>query len=167
MSSLSVVAMFFTIAVCFIFPIGTYLYLKGKHPKHMIGALVAGALSFYIPQMVIRVPLLQLILPTTSWYKALSTHTFFYALFLGLSAALFETVGRTFTIGVLLKKSQSYKTGLIHGLGHGGIEAIFLVGLNYIIFAIYGILYLKGVESNPSFFHVSRRATDLDTRNPL
>jgi uncharacterized membrane protein YhfC len=149
-SWVTILYIFISFLVCFSIPIGGYFIIKKKHPG-FAGVFIGGALSFYIPQMVIRVPLLQLVLPNMEWYKALSQNVLGIAIFLGLTAALFETFGRSLTLNWLLRKKLSYRSGLIHGLGHGGIEAILFVGLNYGIFFLFALLLNNGIQEPLSF----------------
>ena len=147
--------MFINGVLCIGIPIVGYLHYRVK-PIRYIGIFIAGALSFYLTQLVVRVPLLQLALPKFDWYMDLAgesglLYPFGIALFLGGTAALFETFGRFITLNFLLIKRLSYRSGIIHGLGHGGIEAILFVGINHLIYSAYGILFNAGVENPLSF----------------
>lgn len=143
-----IVSMGITIIICFLLPLLLLIIIKRK-TKYLIGALVVGALSFYISQMVIRIPLLQLVQSKitigNSWRDILVL-----ALCLGLSAALFEEMGRYFSIKLLLKEEKyTYKTGIVHGIGHGGCEAILLVGINYIVMtAVAFSIFRNGLDSS-------------------
>lgn len=90
--------------------------------------LLAGFLSFFISQILLRIPLLQL-LSAQSWFAAFAAHTVVYVILVGgLSAGLFEETARL--VGAkLLKKHRTYKDMLSFGLGHGLCEVILLVGL--------------------------------------
>ncbi len=151
-SGWSILFMFLNGILCIGIPIGGYLYFRVK-PVRYIGIFIAGALSFYLTQMVVRIPILQLALPKMEWYVNLAgKEGFLYpvgiALFLGGTAALFETFGRFITLNYLLQKRLSYRSGIIHGLGHGGIEAILLVGLNHLIYGGYSLMLNAG-NANP------------------
>jgi len=100
-----------------------------------IKPIIFGALTFIFFQILTRIPLLQLVLPKTMWYTKLTFNIWLYALFLGLTAALYEEVGRYLVIKLFMKKQLNTESGLSFGIGHGGIEAILLVGINT-IFAI-------------------------------
>lgn len=161
-----------SIFICFGMPIIWYQWIKGNN-KGYVGVLIGGVLSFYLTQIIIRIPLLQLVLPNLTWYQKLSKNTIFIGLFLGITAALFETIGRFFTLHFLLRKRLSYKSGIVHGIGHGGIEAILLVGINYIFYLIYTILLSHGV-SEPLFWIIPRGETQelmksilMDTKSYL
>ncbi len=91
-------------------------------------------------QVILRIPILQSVLPRMDWYVNLPENSLFlYALFLGFTAGLFETVGRYFTIKYILKDRLGYYSGISHGIGHGGIEMIMLVGFAYVNNIIYSI----------------------------
>ena len=90
--------------------------------------LLAGFLSFFISQILLRIPLLQ-VLGTQSWFAAFAAHTVVYVIVVGgLSAGLFEETARL--VGAkLLKKHRTYKDMISFGLGHGLCEVILLIGL--------------------------------------
>lgn len=148
-----------SVLLCFGLPITWFLLVRHQQ-KGYFGLLVAGALSFYLTQMVVRLPLLQLVMPKLTWYQNLSENLIGIGLFLGFTAALFETAGRWLTLNFLLKKRLSYRSGIVHGIGHGGIEAILLVGINYVFYGIYTYLYTKGVET-PMLFMFPDQAQDM------
>ena len=90
--------------------------------------LLAGFASFFVSQILLRIPLLQ-VLSTQSWFAAFAAHTVVYVIVVGgLSAGLFEETARL--VGAkLLKKHRTYKDMLSFGLGHGLCEMILLIGL--------------------------------------
>lgn len=112
-----------------------------KKSKKASVALLAGVLSFLVMQVAIRIPLLQ-ILGQQSWYTEISK--IWLILFTAVTAALFETAGRILSIKYLIKKEFSFTQGLAHGVGHGGVEAILLVGLNFFIYGIMAIMFNSG-----------------------
>jgi uncharacterized membrane protein YhfC len=60
-----------------------------------------------------------------------------------ITSGLFEETARYLGIRYLIK-NDSYRTGLTYGAGHGGIESIFLVGLNVLTI---GIMLVTNPES--------------------
>jgi len=103
-----------------------------KKYKANVEAIVVGGTVFFIFQIILRIPLLNTI-SSTSWYQNLAGNFLLTSLFLGITAGIFEEVGRFVGYKVLIKrKYYSYKNGIGFGIGHGGIEAILLVGLTYI-----------------------------------
>lgn len=127
-------AMVFTLLLCFLMPVVLFMFVRRKS-KNITGAAIAGAAAFYLSQMVIRIPLLQTVLPRFEWYRSFSQdagNALLFILLLGLSAALFEETARYLAFQLLLKERQCWKCGIAFGIGHGGIEAILLVGFTYI-----------------------------------
>ena len=74
----------------------------------------------------------------------MAANFFLIAIFLSLTAGLFEEVGRYFGFKLFLKKHLSWKNGIAYGIGHGGIEAIVLVGFTYINNLVYSFLINSG-----------------------
>ncbi len=130
-SSLSILLMVVTLFLSVIVPVVLLIILlRGR--KGFFSAWLAGALGFFIPQLLIRIPILQFI-GTTTWYAELAkNHFVLLALLLAVTAGLFETAGRFLVFRVGLKKRLSYMTGLSAGLGHGAVESIVLIGLTYV-----------------------------------
>jgi uncharacterized membrane protein YhfC len=90
----------------------------------------AGALVFVVSQCVLRLPWQ---IPLGIWMGP-RIHGSWWLSFAwiaasSLTAGLFEEVGRWGGYRWLVKKERSYRTGVMFGLGHGGIEAMLLVGL--------------------------------------
>ncbi len=129
---------------CFIIPIAAFIVVR-KKSKGVAGAMIAGIASFVVMQLVIRVPILQLVMPQMQWFVNLSQNNILlYALFLGFTAGLFETTGRYLTLKLFIREKTSYYTGISHGIGHGGIEAIILVGINVLVYSLYAIMINNG-----------------------
>lgn len=57
----------------------------------------------------------------------------------GLAAGIFEETGRLVAFK-LMKKHTDRKTAITYGIGHGGIEAILLVGMNMTLYAVYAMM---------------------------
>lgn len=60
-------------------------------------------------------------------------------------AGIFEEVGRFIIMKFALKKFRRWKDGLAFGIGHGGIEAILLVGINSIVMLVFAFMINKGI----------------------
>lgn len=119
------------IAVCFGLPIAG-LVLLTRRRKGAGKAFAWGAAAFVVSQLLIRVPILQLLLPNFAWFGAMQVYPWGYGLFLGLTAGLAEETARWIAFRYFLKGKDTLEHGLAFGLGHGGIEAMLLVGLNMI-----------------------------------
>ncbi len=123
--------MIFGILVCYVVPIGGLIVCM-RRKKGAGKAFGIGMLAFVISQLVIRIPVLQLVLPQFAWFTVLQMRPWDYGIFLGLSAGIFEETARWVGVRFFLKGKRELEHGLSFGLGHGGIEAMILVGLNFI-----------------------------------
>ena len=138
----SILAMIITILICFALPIGLVIYFYKKEHIALV-AVAVGALVFLVTQIFTRIPLLNY-LSSFDWYRQKAANFFLIAIFLSLTAGLFEEVGRYFGFKLFLKKHLSWKNGIAYGIGHGGIEAIVLVGFTYINNLVYSFLINSG-----------------------
>lgn len=129
---LTIIALLLGGILCIVVPLGLFWWISRKANKLVVPA-VAGILGFFVMQIIIRLPLLQLTLPNYQWYQNLSPVAL--GLFLAFTAGLFETVGRFWSIKLFMKEDSRFSAGFAHGIGHGGVEAVLLVGLNFIIYA--------------------------------
>lgn len=103
------------------------LIVLGARKKISAGPLFLGFASFFVSQIVLRIPLLQ-VLGGQSWFQSFAAHTAVYALVIGgFTAGLFEETARL-AGAAILKKRLTYKTMLSFGLGHGLCEVILLTG---------------------------------------
>lgn len=107
------------------------LIVLGALKKIRLAPLALGFVSFFISQMVLRIPLLQL-LTATGALSALDANTVVYALVVGgLSAGLFEETARLAGAGIL-KGQRSYRDMISFGLGHGLCEVMLLTGMTHV-----------------------------------
>jgi uncharacterized membrane protein YhfC len=138
----SMISMVITLIICFGLPIGLAVYFYKKERIALV-AVAVGALVFLVTQVLIRIPILSY-LSTLQWYQQMAANLFIIALFLSLTAGIFEEVGRYFGFKLFLKKHLSWKNGVAFGIGHGGIEAIVLTGLTYINNLAYSVMINTG-----------------------
>ncbi|VAW43302.1 hypothetical protein MNBD_CHLOROFLEXI01-3560 [hydrothermal vent metagenome] len=88
-----------------------------------------GAATFILSQIA-HIPFNWLILQRLEWIDL--ENLVFLALFLGLSAGMFEETARYLVYRYWAKDARSWGKGLMLGVGHGGIEAI-LIGVSGLI----------------------------------
>ncbi len=138
----SILAMFITTLICFGLPVGLVIYFYKKERIALV-AVAVGVLVFLVTQIFTRIPLLSF-LSSFDWYRQMAANIFLIAFFLSLTAGLFEEIGRYFGFKLFLKKHLSWKNGIAYGIGHGGIEAIILVGFAYINNLVYSFLINSG-----------------------
>lgn len=121
-------------------PIGFVLYgIIKKNKGFPIMPLLFGVLSFFISQIILRIPLLQLA-STASWYRGFASTIVGVVVLSGLSAGLFEESSRLIFGSTAMKKHMNWQSVLMFGLGHGLCEVVFLVGAVYLNNFTYSIL---------------------------
>ena len=149
-SGISVLAMCITWVVTFVLPILLFVvYGVRKKKKEVWIAGALGAAGFVFMQSMIRLPLLSTISLVPSFVGWVETHYIWYCLILAFSAGLFELVGRYAVAKILfiskgITKELTYETGMAAGIGHGGIEAVVLIGATYINNLIFTVLVNTG-----------------------
>ena len=132
-----------TLVLSILLPVAVLLVLvKGR--KGVFGVWIAGALGFFIPQLVIRIPVLQALGRTAGYQQFARQNPFLLIVLLALTAGLFETTGRLVVLKFALSRRLSYMTGLAAGAGHGGIEAIMLIGMTYVNNLVISLLINAG-----------------------
>ena len=115
-----------------VLPLGVLALFGLKYRNR--GILVAwliGAAGFFVTQILIRIPILT-VLQTQDWFLNFSGNApFLYAFSLAFTAGLFELAGR-YGVARILERKLDFHRSLAVGMGHGGIEAIVLIGSSYI-----------------------------------
>ena len=133
----SIAAMCVTLFISLILPVVALIVYAVKNKKQGVAsAWFLGAAGFFVTQIVIRVPILSTLSLMPGFVSFVENHYVLYALMLGLTAALFEVVGR-FACAKILNKNLTYTKGFAAGLGHGGIEAMVLIGMTYVSNLLY------------------------------
>lgn len=123
--------------------VAAIVYSVKNKGKGVWKAWLLGATGFFVLQILIRVPVLN-VLGTFSWFQSFAeNHYIVYCLILALTAALFEVVAR-FVVAKILQKNMNYQQGVAAGLGHGGIEAIILIGMTYVNNLLYAVMINSG-----------------------
>ncbi len=141
-SSLSLAGMVFTLLVSFLVPIGLVVYFYRKERIYLPAVLV-GALIFLVFQLLTRIPLLNY-LAGMDWFEQVTQSLLLLVIFFALSAAVFEECGRYLGGRFLLSKHLSWKNGVAFGIGHGGFEAMALVGTTNINNLVMSIMVNTG-----------------------
>jgi uncharacterized membrane protein YhfC len=121
-----------------------------------IVAFFYGALIFIIFQLVLRLPWQ---IPLGVWARNHEALRVPFLVFSAFTAGVFEEVGRWVGYRTLLRRDRRIRTGVMYGLGHGGAEAILLVGLNLMGLLVIWILASVGQIDNPLLLDTIRAQT--------
>lgn len=143
-SNLTLVTCLITLFVTLLLPVILISVFSFRNKKQkLLSAWILGAAGFFVTQMVIRLPILT-VLQGQPWFVSFSENNgFLYAFTLAFTAGLFELAGR-FVVAKLMVKNLNYKRGLATGMGHGGIEAMILIGVTYLNNVLYILMINNG-----------------------
>lgn len=136
------IIIFFIIAL--ILPIALSIYIYSK-TKLNFSTFIIGFLTFFIPQVLIRIPILYYLTSIGISYS----NTFPKQILLALSAGLVE-VGADYIAFRFVLKKNTLGNGLIIGLSHGFCENLIIVSLPIILSILNGnfisISYMASFE---------------------
>ena len=145
-SGLSILFMVVSLVISFALPIGLCIWFyKAKHADLMpffVGCAVMILFAFVLEQFAHRV-----ILSSAAGEKILGT-AWLYALYGGIMAGVFEETGRFLAFRTVLRgRRKKNANALMYGAGHGGIEAVIILGITSINNLIYSVLINTGNTS--------------------
>ena len=133
-----------TLFISLILPILILIIFSIRNKKQgILSAWLLGAAGFLVTQILIRLPILT-VLQSQSWFLNFAQdHLFGYAFSLAFTAGVFELAGR-FAVAKIMEKKLTYNRSLAAGFGHGGIEAMILIGMTYVNNLIYIFMINSG-----------------------
>lgn len=126
----AIIGMVITMIVSIGFPV-FLLIMCLKKAKAKFSSFLIGAGTFVVMVLILESIMHNLVLRGEN--NPILANKWLYALYGGLAAAAFEEIGRFFAMKLFIKKeNKTLQNAITYGVGHGGIEAILLVGLSYI-----------------------------------
>ncbi len=134
----SVAAICFSLLVAFGLPIALFIILRVKFKARVLPFFL-GCISFTLFAMVLEQAMHQAVLGGAAG-SVITGNIWLYALYGGAAAGLFEEAGRYVFMLLVMKKDRQPQNALMYGAGHGGIEAILLLGMTYINNLVYSIM---------------------------
>lgn len=124
-----------TIAICAIFGIAAPILLSWwmvKKYNVKVRTILIGAGVFVLFALVLETIMHQVVLKGAIG-PTISGNVWYYALYGGLAAGIFEETGRFLAMKFLLKDEPSgAKTAVAYGIGHGGIEMLIIFGFSMV-----------------------------------
>ena len=138
----TIIGMCFALFISIALPIALMIIWKAK-AKAKIAPFFIGA-GFFIVFVLLLESLVNSLVYCTSFGDLLDEKAGLYALYAGLMAGIFEECARYLAMKFFMKKSLSKENAVMYGIGHGGIEAIVLVGLTMINNLLYTMIINSG-----------------------
>lgn len=135
--------MLVTIIISFGLPIGLAIYFRIKE-KISIKAVGVGGLVFIFAQISIRMPLINRLSANQGFASIMQSNKLMYIAFLAVTAGFFEEVSKYIGFKFFLRNRLKWKNAVALGIGHGGIEAIFLVGGTMVTNLLFALIINMG-----------------------
>ena len=114
-------------------PAAAIIIYKVKNKETWLPAVFIGAGTFFVFALILEQLLHAVMLPVIGDSVA------GYVIYGALAAGIFEETGRFVAYKTLMRKHYTTKNSIMMGLGHGGFEAMILIGtmmLSYLVLAI-------------------------------
>ena len=118
------------IVACAVIGLPVLLAILGRiRLKGTIISALWGVLTFVVFAMILESGINLLV---QKYVGDITSNIWFYAIYGGLAAGVFEETGRFVVMKFIMKDTLNKQNAIMHGIGHGGIESIMLVGLTYV-----------------------------------
>jgi uncharacterized membrane protein YhfC len=138
-SGLSIVFMGLSAIIAFGIPIILFVIFHKKYNAPFL-PIIVGIVGFVIFALGLERTIHAIVLGRF----ALREKPFIYVLYGILMAGIFEETARYISFNILKKKYNTIGTGISYGIGHGGIEAILLVGIAMVNNTVISVLVNTG-----------------------
>lgn len=139
-------------------PVALSWFLIKKY-KISLSTVLIGAATFIVFALVLESIVHNIVLNGPRG-EAIKGNTFYYALYGGLMAGLFEEVGRYISMKFLLiKEPTKVSPAIAYGVGHGGVEMLIIFGIGMISTLMMALMVNNG-QINEIMTQVPANAVD-------
>lgn len=122
-------------------PVIAIIVFRRKNRDSWLPSMLIGAATFIVFAMILEQILHAVMLPIVK------DNVIAYCVYGALAAGIFEETGRFVAYKTLMGKHYSTKNAVLMGLGHGGCEAIMLLGITLITYLILALAAnLMGID---------------------
>ncbi|MBQ7153346.1 MAG: YhfC family intramembrane metalloprotease [Clostridia bacterium] len=126
------------------------IWMKKKNEP--VTSVLIGAAAFLLFVLILEKPIQNVLLfPTAMGLKDhalsrfMSERPILLSFLAGLFPGVFEETGRFVAYKTLLRKRKNRETSISYGIGHGGFEVIYLLGVASLQYILYAILINTGL----------------------
>ena len=142
-STVNYLSMVLLIVAALVLPFSVVIWwLKTRHEK--ITTMLLGAATFFVFALVFENIVHVLVLNVLPTGKIITGSVVLYSVYGALMAGLFEETGRFITFTTFLKNRKNRETSITYGIGHGGFEAMYILGLSGVQYLLYAFLIENG-----------------------
>lgn len=117
-------------ALAILIPIIAVIVYKRKNRDTWLPSVFIGAGTFIVFALLLERLLHMVMLPVVK------DSVIWYGIYGALAAGVFEETGRFVAYKTLMRKHYTTKNAVIMGLGHGGIEAVLVLGATLLIYLV-------------------------------
>ena len=132
----------------FALPIGLLVWWRKTRKARLLPFFV-GAAVFVVFALVLETMLHQVcVFGDNAVSRAINANPYLYMLYGGLAAGVFEETGRYVAFCWLIGKRRypERDTAVTYGIGHGGIEAMLILGATYATYLVLALCWNRGNE---------------------
>lgn len=114
-------------------PIAAIIVFKKKNRDSWLPSAFIGVATFIVFAMILESLLHTVMLPIVQG------NPWVYGVYGALAAGVFEETGRFVAYKTLMRKHLTTKNSVMMGLGHGGVEAMILLGVSFLGYVIVAL----------------------------
>lgn len=161
----SIIGMSVSFLIAVGLPVAAFIFWR-KRTRARWSSMLIGAAVFILFALVLEQLLHLAVLDLTG--TKLTGNIWLFALYGGICAGLFEETGRILAMKFCMKKTLDKKNAIMYGIGHGGIEAILLVGLSMFSNIITAVIINSGLlETSLNVLDEATRAATVSQLSAL
>ena len=142
----SVPALVLTVLLMIAIAVLSFVYWRRKHKQQTkLSWLIAGAIGFVVSARVLELGVHYFcIISDNPVSRFLGGNTAAYVLYGAVMAGVFEECGRYVILKYILKKDRTRENAVLYGIGHGGIEILFVLLPSMITLLTVAVLFSSG-----------------------
>lgn len=161
----TMIGIIFSLCVSIGFPL-LLIYVVHKKTRAPGVTFFIGAATFFIFAMTLEQILHTVVFSVCG--EAIAGNIWLYGLYGGCAAGLFEEAGRYAAMRYFMKRRLNLPNAIMYGVGHGGIEAMLIVGLTSVNNLIACVMINNGgMESTLNLLDEATRAATLEQLSAL
>lgn len=142
--ALSIAFMALSLVLSIAIPAALLIILK-KKTGSSVGCFFIGCAVFVVFALILESTMHSFVLGGELGER-LRENLWLYGLYGAFAAGIFEELGRFFAFKVLMRKSERLSDSLMYGAGHGGVEAVLVLGMAMLSNIILSLLINSGVS---------------------
>ena len=142
----SVPSLILTVILMIMIPVLFFIFWRRRHKEQTtIRWLIAGAVGFIVSARVLELGVHYLcIIADHPVSRFINGNTAAYVLYGTAMAGLFEECGRHIILKHIMKKDRTRENAVLYGIGHGGIEILFVILPAMITYLAVAVLFSGG-----------------------